>query len=121
MMANDGRTSSMGGVLALMALQPVEHMAGSTRASYTPHTIRASCGGRWEGCLAMTESYRADKGGLGHVMDYGVLNEGVIGELVNQEGRPTGHQGGGQNHWLTKLTYSVACVSWWGKVGSLAD
>ena len=52
-------------------------------------------GGRWEGCLAMTESYRADKGGLGHVMDYGVLNEGVIGELVNQEGRPTGHQGGG--------------------------
>ena len=59
----------------------------------------------------MNSSYRADKGGLGQVVDYGVLNKGVIRELVDQEGRPTGHQGGGQNHWLTKLTYSVARVS----------
>ena len=43
----------------------------------------------------MTESYRANKGGLGQVVDYGVLNKGVICELVDQERRPTGHQGDG--------------------------
>jgi hypothetical protein len=42
MMANDGNTSSMGGILERTAWHPVEQMAGSTRASYTPHTIRAS-------------------------------------------------------------------------------